>query len=262
MSEQNLTSEPSHDMIDTDMVNRSVTKKTPGPIYIALSGKKQTGKDTAASMIVGILDECGKKVCLTAFAEPLKNMCIDVLGLDRALVYGSNEDKETPTHISWNRMPDDIRLKYSTTFEQEFGFAYDKSSGYPEGYVKAIRQAKRRLMRSGPMTVREVLQIAGTDIFREMFWDNVWAESPFIKDVGDVDAVVMTDCRFPNEKNCTEENGGVIIRLERSTGFNDSHKSETALDDYTFKYLYQNSGSLKDLEDFLRTTLKEVGLIE
>lgn len=220
------------------------SKNTPGLIYMSLSGKKQVGKDSTADIVVRLLEEQGKKVHVTAFAHPLKRMCIDILGLDEALVYGSNDDKDTPTHIVWDTMTEDIRLKYQ------------------EHKVLQPTGAKCWMgPRSGPMTVREVLQVVGTDIFREMFWDNVWAEVPFRKDFGDVDVVILTDCRFPNEKDCTEDSGGVIIRLERLTGFTDLHKSETALDGYKFKHFYENNGSLEELEIFVRKTLEELGLL-
>jgi hypothetical protein len=234
MNRNSLTDEQSSGRVEVTMPVTKPSKNTPGLIYMSLSGKKQVGKDSTADIVVRLLEEQGKKVHVTAFAHPLKRMCIDILGLDEALVYGSNDDKDTPTHIVWDTFPLNIRVKYSKV---------------------------TRGPRSGAMTVREVLQVVGTDIFREMFWDNVWAEVPFRKDFGDVDVVILTDCRFPNEKDCTEDSGGVIIRLERLTGFTDLHKSETALDGYKFKHFYENNGSLEELEIFVRKTLEELGLL-
>jgi len=229
-----LTNEEYFDKVQGMTEESSTTTRPPGLIFISLSGKKQVGKDTATDIATRLLRDVGKTVKVTAFAEPLKRMCIDVLGLEEALVYGSNDDKDTLTHIVWDTMPLNIRVKYSKV---------------------------TRGPRSGAMTVREVLQVVGTDIFREMFWDNVWAEAPFRKDYADVDVVILTDCRFPNEKDCTDGSGGVTIRLERATGFTDNHKSETALDGYTFEYFYENNGSLEDLEIFIRETLEEIELL-
>lgn len=215
-------------------------------LFISLSGKKQVGKDTATEIAVRLLEEHGKKVAVTAFAEPLKRMCIDILGLDEALVYGTNDDKETLTHIRWDTLPEHTRMKYATV-------QYHNDD--------ALAPANIKMPRSGAMTVREVLQVVGTDIFRELFWNNVWAEAPFRRDYGEAEVVILTDCRFPNEKDCTEGANGVTIRLERDTGFRDEHASETALDGYSFQYSYTNNGSLEDLEVFIRETLEELGLL-
>lgn len=199
-------------------------EKTPGTLFVAFSGKKQVGKDTSADMLMDILEQKGMKVAVTAFAEALKEMTINILGLDRVLVYGSNEDKETLTHISWEHIPLEIRMVYS----------------------------KDGLPIVGQMTIREVLQVVGTNIFRLMLENDVWANSPFRRDWSEYDVVIITDCRFPNEKEITEKHGGIVIRLTRDTGLVDDHSSETALDEYEFKYTYDNNGSFEDLENYLR----------
>lgn len=202
--------------------------------FIAFSGKKQSGKDTAGKICRQLLEQAGHKVHATVFAEPLKDICVRLLGVSKDLVYGSDQDKETLTRVLWDNLPNSIRIKY-----QKYPF---------------LRWVKPR---TGPMTIRELLQVLGTDIFRKMIYDKVWAEAPFNQNYGDTDVVILTDLRFPNEKICTEEYGGVIIRLERETGLNDNHLSETALDGFEFKYHYANNGSLDDLRSFIRNVLTE-----
>jgi len=209
------------------------------PRYVVLSGRKQVGKDTAANMIRGMLEKEGKRVAISAFAEPLKDMCVQILGISRDGAYGTDAQKNQPSHIEWDNFSMDIRLKY--TRERDLAFGFD-------------------LPRSGPMTNREVLQVMGTDIFRSIYND-VWAKAPFIREWKNVDVVILTDCRFPNEKEQTELAGGVIIRLERDTGFSDNHPSETALNGFTFQNSYFNNGSLEDLEQYLRVVLAHYGLI-
>ena len=219
--------------------------------FISFSGKKQTGKDASTAIAKKLLEANGKSVTVTAFAEPLKRMCIDILGLDEALVYGSNEDKDTLTHIGWDTFPQSIREKYSLKTETH----------HPDTYLDHLKSRTVKIPRSGAMTVREVLQVVGTDIFREMFFDTVWADAPFRKPYKDADVVILTDCRFPNEKDATEGNGGVVIRLERSTGLTDNHRSEVALDGYSFEYFYENNGTVQQLEEFIANTLTKLGLL-
>lgn len=212
-----------------------MAKLPPGTKFIALSGRKQVGKDTAARMIVEELRKNGKTASVTSFAEPLKRMCIDILGLKADEVYGTDDDKNKLSTINWDGFPEEIRLKYAT----EFILCKD-----------GVSDPKPR---SGLMTNREVLQVMGTDLFRAIS-NNVWAQAPFNRK-WDTDFVILTDCRFPNEKLVTEANGGVIIRLERDTGFSDNHPSETALDDVHFKHTYTNNGSLEDLQQFIKALL-------
>lgn len=236
-----LTNEEYFDRVQGVTEKNDTCKSTPGLLFIGFSGKKQVGKDTATDFAVECLENAGHTVHVTAFAEPLKRMCIDILGLDEKLVYGSNEDKDTLTHICWDNFPMNIRLKYS---RETIG-----------------SRRLENVPRSGAMTVREVLQVVGTDIFREMFFDNIWAQAPFRKNYGDADIVILTDCRFPNEKEEIEGNEGVTVRLERNTGLEDSHRSETALDGYVFNRTYENNGTIDELHDFIRSTLEELKLL-
>lgn len=215
--------------------NMNDTSNTPRPFYISFSGKKQVGKDTAAEMAKRILSAAGYKVRITAFAEPLKDILINVFGIGRDLVYGSNDDKETPTHISWDNLPLEIAARYMGHSDQ---------------------------IPSGPMTIRSLMQVLGTDIFRDMIDDQVWATAPFRRSWDDYDVVILTDCRFPDEKRLTEENGGVTIRLERDTGLIDLHKSEIALNDDVFEYQYENNGTFDDLYYYIDKVLISLGLID
>jgi hypothetical protein len=138
-----------------------------------------------------------------ALADALKSICIDVLGLNRALCYGSNDDKNTLTHLKWEDMP-----------------------GLSEVYSGEELAAKR-----GLMTVREVLQYVGTKVFRRMF-DPCWINACFARIAADnVRIAVITDVRFPNEVVAIQSRGGYVVRLSRAI-HKDADSSETALDDY------------------------------
>lgn len=204
--------------------------------FIAFSGKKQVGKDTATSMLVDILKDRGISTSVTAFAESLKRICIDIVGLKYENVYGSNEQKDSLTHIIWDNFPLEVRLKYAIERDPVMG------DWFP---------------RCGPMSGREVLQVVGSDIFRMMVDNDVWAKAPFNR-AWETDVVILTDCRFPNEKTIVEQYGGIVIRLERDTGFHDNHISETALDDATFGIKYFNNGSLEDLKQFVTSLSNKI----
>jgi len=216
--------------------------------FIGFAGKKQRGKNAAALIAADILREQGYTVAEYAYAQTLKDMCINVFGLDSNLVYGTNDDKETPCHVMWDGFPDSIRNKYATAYELN---PVAKDLGPPT-------PTKLPVMRTGPMSVRELLQVMGTDIFRERVYSEVWAEAPFRQDWEGIDYVLLTDVRFPNEVTAVEDHGGQVLRMERSvTGLDsDNHPSETALDDYEFRFSYSNDGTMEELANAIRAFLQ------
>ena len=122
-------------------------------------------------------------------------------------------------------------------------------------------------------TLREVLQIVGTELLREGFNKNVHVAST-MANIKDKDNVIITDLRFPNEMEAVKKKGGITIRVNRSfnhkmgskeTGTIDltpEHESEKALDNAEFDYVIQNNGTISDLIDKIRNILIENKLIK
>lgn len=82
-------------------------------------------------------------------------------------------------------------------------------------------------------TVRQMLQIVGTDWFRTA-WPDVWINAfKSAVAVSTSQNIIVPDVRFPNELRAIHDMGGHVIRFLRSP-FPDSHPSETALDDVGF----------------------------
>lgn len=127
-----------------------------------------------------------------AFADPLKRLCIDILGLSYSQVFGSDTDKNTPTHLKWEDMP---------------GVLDSKKKGF--------------------MTAREVLQHVGTDIFRKMY-QNVWVDSVLRRiDNDKPELALISDVRFDDEIKSLQNKGGIVIGLLRDKlNSNGSHASE------------------------------------
>lgn len=178
------------------------------PFIVGLSGKKQSGKSTIANKLA-LYDNCVR----VAFADALKEMCTNILGVPKSLVYGSEDQKNESTHIV----------------------------GLPPG----PRQYTNR-----NLTGRELLQVLGTDVMRE-FYPGVWIDALFrrlarFKETYTLGTyshtVVVDDVRFINEVEAIQNNGGIVIRLTReSPGCKDLHISEGELDGYKhFDYSVDN----------------------
>lgn len=176
-------------------------------------------------------------VKMYSFADPLKEFCINVLGLDKSQCYGTDDDKNSYTHIHWDELSYEIRSKYNK----------------PRRGSGDIKPA------SGRMTAREVMQVFGTDICRKMD-PNCWARGLYsaVKNDG-LSLAIVTDARFPNEVTLGTECGAKVVRLTRNP-YDDNHPSETALDDFPrgeYSTVIDNEDvSMAETHDLLKKHLK------
>lgn len=217
-------------------------------LIIVLSGKKQSGKSSAAKVIFkeiankqlntnrfainrqgNLIDSLNNNeivpidipiyskhlydlfgIKLYSFADPLKEFLHNTMNLDLSLMYGSDSDKNTKTHISWESMSPSIRVKYG----------------------KNKKNTKEFTPASGAMTIREVLQVFGTDVCREM--DNsCWARATYNAiDKSDCPISIVCDARFPNEISMGTERGAKVVRFLRKIEDSSTHIAESALDNF------------------------------
>jgi len=174
-------------------------------LIIGISGKKQSGKSTAAATLSKLLQEkFATKTEIVCFADKLKEIVIDCF---------------VPTEWNWT--------------------------------IKDLEpdENKNRMLPCNK-TVRQMLQIVGTDWFREMFsdcWVNAYAKK--LQELF-VDIVITPDVRFRNELKYIQEHNGLVIRLTKAPfADTDKHKSETALDgvaEYTRDLLIESGCNLLD----------------
>lgn len=228
--------------------------------FITLAGKKQTGKDTSAQYIKHVLK--GKRVHVVHFADALKKACSEIFGIPL-------EDMET--EIGKQRVTD---VAWPFPYEHGFGDAELRVDGiesktqvwvpYTHNGPLSWHHPQTHQGAEGPsyMTVREILQFVGTNLFRNQMDPDVWVKSVYRKRYRDDDIVVVADCRFPNEAEFARERG-LLIGVQRETGLAcDGHASETALDRYSdYHYTIDNNGSFMDLHQHLDTILRLEGFL-
>ena len=170
---------------------------------IGLRGKKGVGKNFVANQIKAEAESLGWSYGEDCFAGPFKEFAVNVLGLPAAQVYGSDKDKNTPTQYSWEPL------------------------------------AKRLgISKSGPMTVREVLQTLRTELGREIWGLDIWTSAlkNRVQKV-EVDLCVVTDVRYNNEADLIHSMGGEVWLVDgpqRGDEFakNDRHSSENEFPSY------------------------------
>ena len=165
-----------------------------GQILVSdLFGEKVSGSDwipiTEEYVDISQLLESFRPCKIYAFADVLKEFAVDVLGLEYNQVYGTNEEKNSPTHLLWENMP--------------------------TGNNK------------GPMTGREVLQYFGSDICRKMY-ENIWFDACIRRIRKDnPELALISDVRFSNEISGVQKEGGIVFGLPRDiVNGKDTHSSE------------------------------------
>lgn len=202
---------------------------------ILIAGKAQAGKSSLASYLhENLCGTTGQSSWIFNLADSLKEACQIYFGIDRKLMYGTNEDKNRLTHIRFRDLP--------IVFHNEAEIDPDRQ-----------------------LTIRQLLQYFGTEIMRRMDAD-VWCRATsndinadsFNKEIAgylSLDCAIIGDVRFPNEiryfVNTYGEDNVIIVRLTRNIT-NLTHVSEIALDNYDFSqyknYIEIDNTSLSEVD--------------
>lgn len=220
-------------------------------MIIGISGKKQHGKNLLGDIIQYLLwnpnnkpnpviksledfqsQSYGLKKINSgwehkSFAYKLKECASIILGLPRVR-FETEEGKDMILNKEWDRMY----------------FISDKGK-------MIITSNKEFADNIAPMRVRTFLQEFGTEVGRNIH-PNIWINALFVdytptnkttlanaveKDFEDEAFLpnwIITDVRFPNEAKAIKERNGLIFRIYRpSIQSEDTHASETALDNYS-----------------------------
>lgn len=164
-----------------------------------------------------------------SFADALKHILVSLFEINPSAVYGSEEEKNQPTHLLWENMPGVIT-------DSEL-WDWITPDGPPEENII--------FHEPGRMTGREVMQYFGTDIMRRMY-EPVWVNNTLnsIAQEGP-EIAIIPDVRFPNELKAIIDNDGEVIKLTRGV-YEDNHISENLLDpdnfdQSNFTYLIDNA---------------------
>lgn len=182
------------------------------PLLIAISGKKNSGKDTLCDYCIQQLQVQDWSCEKLGFATELKRQVHVLFGVPYNILYGDNETKGQLCRVKWEDLP----FKPTQAWIEKNGWHNE----IPRGY----------------MTVRSLLQIWGTEIVRSIY-NNAWVDALIVNAQSSFSEIIfVNDCRFPNELEGIQANGGVVLRLTRAIYEEDQHESETALDQDVFDW--------------------------
>lgn len=253
---------------------------------IAISGKMGSGKDTIGAIIQYLVKEEDNKRIMSMeeylesydptitktgeweikkMAGKLKDVACLILGCTREDLE-DRDFKEQPLGPEWDR--------YFTERNGEKTHAFGKIIPYFSSN-QLIVPMWTIVKKESQLTVREFLQLLGTDAGRIVIHENIWVNAFWAdyKSIGGKMIAnpqekhkvypnwIITDCRFPNEAQSVKDRGGIIIRTERDNPNPSNHPSETGLDDYQdFDYIIDNNGSMEDLIEQVRIILIKEGI--
>lgn len=243
---------------------------------IGIVGLAGSGKDTTAGIIQRELFKRRiAKVKLYAFADLPKRFIKSVFELDDTLLY-DRVLKETP--IKFNMSLGVLMYDFNYEFDQilnalkpssEFCGIHEEIVGYPCSHTQAVRimfdkflgvissETYTPFIHRGILgkifsryivkdriffktTPRRLIQLVGTEFFRECVRESVWTEIAPYRDT------ILTDVRFPNEAEAVKSNGGILIKVVNeniTSGTSESsHASESFTDVIECDYIVNNEG--------------------
>ena len=210
------------------------------PSLIAINGKKQSGKDSIAKMILYLTSNLHEIYDLDKYLENYPKISYNYEWQIKKFADGLKDVICLLTGCTREELEsEDFKNQYLPS-EWDMCF-YDD-------YHDSIKR----------MTYRQVLQYVGTDLFRDKFHVNTWINSLFSKykpyNYFDIDYIypkwIISDLRFPNEAKRVKEYDGILIKVTRkeTDKYAGKHISETSLDDYEdFDYIINNDSTIYEL---------------
>ena len=225
---------------------------------IAISGFKNSGKDTASSMVQYLLNSppfmhyywfykrfnklfIGGKYKITSFAYPLKRTLSALLNIPIER-FNDRDFKENyyiffPTLEITNSLPKDVEVISDNKFS------------------KLVGNKDFSFIQTTWITIRQLLQVFGTECMRGIFGDKLW----ILSTIKDECPIIISDLRFKVELEAIKNKGGKIIYIHRSGCKPGNHATEKEiqemLENFQYDTIILNNGSLEDLFNKLKGAL-------
>lgn len=214
-------------------------------MLIGIVGNKGVGKSLFATYLQDAMKAKGHSIHRTAFADPIKKI-VNVL-THYSLVELEDEQVKSsvlPAYFNRKMEPEDWLVAFH--WKEWVQWVQDN----PDHDLDDIRQYALDMgwnPEGSPTTVRQLLQIIGTEMFRDHINQDIWTELALMT-YDDEEVCIVTDVRFPNEAEAIKARGGKLIKIEREhSNKNDQHLSEMLVDLIPTDFIILNNGSLGQL---------------
>ncbi len=216
---------------------------------IAIGGLRNTGKTTIASMsrystaAPSFMDNylCYRpfhkttipKYRIISFAEPLKRTLAALFDID-------------PQKFEDRYFKENTYVYFPTLDITDNPPAHKKLGD--NKFTKFLNNNDYSFLNDFYITMRQLLQVFGTNIMRQTFGDNLWVNLT----LNNVNKVIISDIRFKTELEALERQKNVFtIYIDRPCCKPGNHQSEKEVVDLYHKEAFDitihNNGTLKDL---------------
>lgn len=194
---------------------------------ICFSGLAQAGKDTSAEVLT-------KKHGYTrvALADPLRELCSEVFHLPyNTFLDPDKKDSELDHRITLDFHHID---KIRAYIEDKWGFTIDYNT----------REEMEEFHGEVFNTPRDILKLVGTELIRNNLRDDIWIVLAFqkIREVGN--KVVITDCRFDNERKAFKKAGAILCLVKRDGLQKGTHASENLGSEDEYDVIFDNNDKI------------------
>ena len=242
---------------------------------IAISGKKQSGKNAIAKIINQLTNNKYEEKC---FADKLKDIVCILLNCTREQLE-DREFKEKELGEEWWKIKS--TMIHNDKFKTKDVIFYDyKYLSFLNNTITNLDKTQFISMNIEVIktTPRLLLQVMGTQIGREIIHPDIWCNllmSEYkpsqllvskIRRKGSIISPqkleeslpnwIITDTRFENELKAVKKRGGITIRVNRNLEESkDQHESETEIDNEEFDYVIDNNGTIEELIEKVREIL-------
>lgn len=227
---------------------------------IQLTGYKGSGKDTFANYVIKKYP--GLHPIKLAYADPLKDIAFELI----KAFYGPNVSFTSDIDKRNDNTNKDGAVE--TVKREDFDDSNKKERAIHGSKFWGYTSQERDL------TIRELCQYLGTEIFRDRIDENLWVKLMItriqrtISQNPNCQLIMISDYRYPNELEYLRENipdnKWMIhsLRIERKqlpSGQYNHHRSEMSINNLLVDMIIENNGSLEDfyrnIDEYLRNIL-------
>jgi hypothetical protein len=199
---------------------------------ICLAGKAGSGKDSFADVLTK--NHGYKRIAL---ADPLRELCASVFRMDYNLFL--DQDKKDSS-IPDGRVTLDFHHidKIRTYVTNEWGYEVDEDS----------REAMEDYHGEEFDTPRDILRHIGTRLLRHHVSDTIWLDLALAKIREAGGNVVVTDCRFTNERELFSRCGALLVLIKRNDDGNSKEHEFNLGDEDEYDVVFDNSATLEEYQ--------------
>lgn len=192
---------------------------------IALAGKAASGKDTFGDILE-------KKYAFTkiSIADPLRNLCARVFYVDPAIFIDRDKKDSDMQRITLDFHDIDAIRQI---VETEWGYTIDEEA----------RNALEEYHGTEFNTPRDILRFVGNKL-RDHVAPNIWIEMAAERIRTAKGKIVVTDCRFENEREFFRQLGAILIRIKRNDNGESAEHEFNLGDDDEYDVIFNNDTTL------------------